>query len=441
MNVKKFIPEKIKTKYVALTVGLLIALLITTVALVASNPDVISPNIYLDDIPSTVTYTIKSGSGYYWAVRYDGKKLWESTNASYVFNSIPADSSVFIRNARYVLDSHWAINSNVTVASDGAILEREAGSGTRYAINAEGKSNIKLSGFTIKYGDKTQGSAYLLRIKNSNNIRVTDVKIQDASYASVALTGNVFNVWFTRCEMTGIQDASGRENIAVFADGGSAPCDVWVESCNFDTRGLWVDSGAYDKAERWHVNNNDFINITGDVIGLYSVEQSEIIGNTIVWNKTTNIMNGIDIRNATGTTVIGNTLKRFVTDTTPANPNVGIYAGHGAQNSLISGNTIFNCTTGISLYGASNWTVSTNTIWGCSSNGISMDDDGTYNADQNLISGNNIRDCANGIKEVSTANWNMIIDCYVLGCTTVNILTVGANTECHSCFNGTTWVT
>jgi len=37
-------------------------------------------NIYLDDFPSSATYTIKTdGSGNYWAVRYDGRVLWEST--------------------------------------------------------------------------------------------------------------------------------------------------------------------------------------------------------------------------------------------------------------------------------------------------------------------------------------------------------------------------
>jgi len=57
----------------------------------------VNPDIYLDDIPSSATYVIKTDGTNYWAVRYDGRIMFESTNASYTINEAVSngDSIVF----------------------------------------------------------------------------------------------------------------------------------------------------------------------------------------------------------------------------------------------------------------------------------------------------------------------------------------------------------
>ena len=423
----------------------IICMLLTSVISYVAFSGGSSQNIYLDDLPASATFTIKTDDTNFWAVRDDGKQLWYSTNASYVFESVYGEltsgGSVFVTFADYTLTKEILPASNTFTFSDGATLIRSAGAGTTYLMRIEDKENVTINQLTLRYADNTQGTHRLLRIKNSNNIKVQDVELQNSSAYMLSLIGNCNNIHIERCDFTGVQDTAGTNNIGVWADNGKAPTDVWVSNCYFYTRGaIWIDTGARSLSLRWHVNFNTAINVTGDVFGVYSAHQSEIIGNTILWNRDTNIMNGIDIQNASGTTISSNTLKRYANDTTPANPNVGIFVGHGALDSVVDANTVFNCTTGIILYGASNSSVTDNIIWECSSNGININDDGTYNADQNLLEGNHVRDCDYGIYEQSTADYNMIVGCYALGCTTINISVSGANTECHICFNGTSWI-
>lgn len=366
-----------------------------------------------------------------------------STNCSEVLETITAaDTSIFFKRGTYTIDSDWTLSSNMFIASDGAEIIRDQSSGTTYSLKIESLENITIRDIDFKYQNQTNGDHKGIRIKNSKNIRIENVLVHNSSAFAMQLVGNCQDIWIDKCEFRDTYNDTGHTNIGVWADGGLAPSNIWVERSYCNARSLiWIDSAAYGLCSKWHVNFNTAENVTGDVIGLYCAHQSEITGNIIVWNLVTNMMNGIDIRNATGTTVQGNTLKRYANDANTANANVGIFLGHGCQHSKVDGNTIFNTTTGIIFYGASNCSATGNVIWDCSTAGININDDGTYNSDQNSITGGHIMNCAYGIQEVSTSDWNLIVGVYVIGSTTCDISVTGANTECHASFNGTTWVT
>ena len=73
MNVKDKIPKSVRLKTYLLSLTLISLIFIGAIAYVASNGGFTAPNVYLDDIPSDVSYVVKTDGSYFWAVRYDGK--------------------------------------------------------------------------------------------------------------------------------------------------------------------------------------------------------------------------------------------------------------------------------------------------------------------------------------------------------------------------------
>lgn len=72
---------------------------------VTANP--VSPTLYLDDLPMIATYIVKTDGTNYWAIRYDGYKAYDSTNASYVFTSVLAGGGlIFVRAGTYDLGTY-----------------------------------------------------------------------------------------------------------------------------------------------------------------------------------------------------------------------------------------------------------------------------------------------------------------------------------------------
>jgi len=92
-------------------------------------------------------------------------------------------------------------------------------------------------------------------------------------------------------------------------------------------------------------------------------------------------------------------------------------------NVTITGNNIQNLTLGSTAYAY----------------GIDL-----YNAKHTIVTGNLVYSSLTtsmGIREEGTSDYNIIIGCSAFGSyDTKAISTVGANTECHLCYNGTSWI-
>ena len=122
-----------------LTLSHLLAILLTASIVSASF---VSYNLYLDAIPHTATYTIETdGAGNYRAIRYDGKVLWPSTNASYVFqsclDSMPNGGSIFWKQGIYYMNYDVTYHENITL-----IFEGEGSRVSRYHISETESATI-----------------------------------------------------------------------------------------------------------------------------------------------------------------------------------------------------------------------------------------------------------------------------------------------------------
>jgi hypothetical protein len=88
MNVKNKIPKTVKTKTYLASLILVSLIFLSTIAYVASNGGFNPPDIYLDDLPSTVEYAVSTDGSYCWATRYDGKIGFYGTNFATVMTSV-----------------------------------------------------------------------------------------------------------------------------------------------------------------------------------------------------------------------------------------------------------------------------------------------------------------------------------------------------------------
>jgi len=135
------------------------------------------------------------------------------------------------------------------------------------------------------------------------------------------------------------------------------------------------------------IDGNKFVDNT---ISIYATSSASIIANTIKYSR----QHAIVLNSAGLSTVVGNTIIRAGFGTTPAQ-----YSGVYLNNTVKA-------------------TVSSNSI---------IDNEETKTMEY-------------GIVEVGTSDWNLITSCYTIA-DTMGIYVIGANTEVHSCFNGTSWVT
>lgn len=115
----------------------------------------------------------------------------------------------------------------------------------------------------------------------------------------------------------------------------------------------------------------------------------------------------------------------------------GVYF-FGCKYSIVSDNKIFHPSDyGITLTGSHDNSISDNIIR------LTGASDGIYlctNSYCNIINDNYVTNCQRGIVIKSGCNYNMLVGDYCRDNTDVGITDNGANTEIHSCFNGTSWI-
>ena len=97
-----------------------------------------SPDVYLDDLPSTATYTIKTDGTDYWAVRDDGAMLWETTNATTLIDSSITSGDRVFRGGTYKLDGKITIDvDNIAfVGEEGENVVFEMGANAYFSIES-----------------------------------------------------------------------------------------------------------------------------------------------------------------------------------------------------------------------------------------------------------------------------------------------------------------
>ena len=154
----------------------IICMLLTSVISYVAFSSGSTQNVYLDDLPATATYTVKTDDTNFWAVRDDGKQLWYSTNASYVFQSIledsPNDADIFIKKGTYpnvtISIPHSTADRNIIIRGAGVrntIIKGGAIATDSYIFGSEQaswqKSHVTLDDLTIEGTGVEQRGVYL----------------------------------------------------------------------------------------------------------------------------------------------------------------------------------------------------------------------------------------------------------------------------------------
>jgi len=143
--------KKPKLKLLVGTNIIAVALIVILTAVIVTAPFT-SYNLYLDAFPHSATYTIETdGSGNYRAISYTGQALWDSTNASYTFNSaisaLTSGEKIFAKAGTYSIDSLITIDKPIVLEGEGGIYDAST-----YTVN----------------GTCLQGSVDILKISLTN---------------------------------------------------------------------------------------------------------------------------------------------------------------------------------------------------------------------------------------------------------------------------------
>lgn len=122
-----------------------------------------SKNVYLDDLPASATYTIKTDGVNYWAVKYDGSISWSSTDAGTVItNCVGSNREVFLTAGTY--SGH---------------------------VQISGVSNFKLVGAEgAKIQMPVSTSYNVIEIVNSNFVTIENLEIDGAKASQTFASNN-----------------------------------------------------------------------------------------------------------------------------------------------------------------------------------------------------------------------------------------------------------
>jgi len=179
------------------TIVAMAILLTATVTVILVRAQAVSSNVYLDDLPSTATYTIKTDVTNYWAVRYDGKQLWASTNVSYTMQS--AIDSMTVGEICFLI-GEYSFLTPVTVKSYIRITGEGYGSLLKLADNANcsifvSDNSSVISGFELSninlHGNRNnqQVANPLVHLYNPRRCDITACRIQQSKGDGILLEG------------------------------------------------------------------------------------------------------------------------------------------------------------------------------------------------------------------------------------------------------------
>lgn len=427
-----------KTKVSALILLCIIATVIITVA--AQTPTstfTLSPGLY----PSGPSYTVWREGSNYFAKDHNGLLAYSGTNASdLIIDCISNQGWTHLTKGTYELTNAILIDtSNVTVTGEGSetvlYIQNNA---LCNAFTISGASNVIVKDIFINGNNAnnaivTGGTNATICVTNySEDIRLENLMIYNGSDGIKSRYSNnviVDACTIKYCDYVGVV-SSGYSNNTVVTNC-VLDSNSWggVEMCGGYHYGLIVDSNHIigmnaTKQRGVVIGNGANITISNNVFSAKKVTNSFCIVIECVdsWSGSSNG----EYTTVTGNIMFGgshgiyvNYKKTFqpryivIADNVISNyTNNGVWL-NGTDNIIVSNNIMYSGTTGIYLTETQN-TVVTNNL--CFS--------GSY-----------------GIRETNTNNNNLFVANIAHTNTVANITIAGTDSECHSCFNGTTWVT
>lgn len=350
--------------------------------------------------PSAPDYTIWRESTTYYAKNGYGRiGVNYGTNLSTLLASISnPDTHFFFKSGTYVLSTVWSIFSNSIIEGEGNSTIFSLTSNSYFYV-ALGSSGTQIKNLQIN-GNIATNIGYGIQVSGDNTL-VKNCYIHHTSYPAVLVwssSGNqIINNWLADVSNSSESDPAIRVEIAT---------ETLIFG-NTITRGYESGIRTYDTSN-----------------------SSRIIGNNLDSCGMATSFGQIHSAGGDYDVIMGNTLRN--------SPNNGINL-HKTEFATVTGNTIINTTLAcIRLDDANYNTINSNTFGdGIGQNGIVIADSSNYNTFGNHVI---VGAGSYGIFEVS-GDYNSFVNCNSWGASTANLLLSGANSECHSSFNGTTWIT
>jgi hypothetical protein len=325
---------------------ILIVILSFSLGYVVAEAGFSAPNIYLDDLPSSATYTIKTDGIYYWAVRYDGKICFTSTNCSYVIcstaDSIPTGGRIVIKAS----STPYYLTSGVYTESKAVLFEGESLSYKEgYGISAYFVATTDV-GFMFTL--EGQWSSISKLTIDGNNTGSDGVLLGD-------IDQYIESSFIHHCNTYAIQLSGTNHWIK----------DNWIE---WNTIGINLNARSY-------ITNNHFVG-NGQDMSITTAYGTMISGNTF-HDSTTRAINiwGTPTNNLI---ISGNIFDQTLSAPSSINEFIIVSTGKTLYNSIISGNNVDGY--GYAAHFISvgndavldNVTAAFNTCWGLTGTGLSL---------------------------------------------------------------------
>lgn len=227
--------------------------LITVVAAIILTATIVTAsftvyNLYLDALPHTATYTMETdGSGNYRAIKYNGQALWDSTNASYVFNS-----------ARDAL------------AATGGEIFFPAGTYTfPQPLTVTGKSGISITGEGYSTEIRCSAADYIIKVRNAGRVKISDLAL--VLWYGANLGGlevyNTFSSDFNNINILGINSTDARIGVLIDKDDTDPSFEAayWNMFSNFIIRTFGTEVKITGGANAQNFIQSEFLGFTDGI--------------------------------------------------------------------------------------------------------------------------------------------------------------------------------
>lgn len=258
----------VRTVKVSVIVSLL--LLAFWAGFIFASPGFTAPNIYMDDIPSSASYVVKTDGTYFWAVRYDGKLLWSGTDDDNVIqgainNSSAIGGTVFVKAGTY--SASVTLKDNVTLyvekGASGVTVSFDSGADCTLVDEQNGFRKEYVAGVLYSFMDYRTGQFWYSGYNRTDTFANPQLPY---SY-EIFRDGSNYKM---KNGTTGQIDFSSTNASAVerFADG------------NLSSVGgiIFVKSATYNSDVGWYIHKkvkligegpfSTILNITGNVNGI-----------------------------------------------------------------------------------------------------------------------------------------------------------------------------
>jgi len=246
---------------------------------------------YLNELPASATYTIKTDGINYWAVRYDRKVFFTSINAASVFQNVnddlPSGGEIHVQKGRYVLSSRFNVSDNIKVSGEGFGTILCAANGLEEPVVYVSSDRVMLSDFQIdgNSAGQTEADTYGIEIYQAQNFAVKNVLANDTG-ADGIFVSNSHNGTLSDLQMVN----TGNHAVLIGYSSSYITLEGLVSN-NPKTEHLcieWTCDGGGVEAYNHHITASNIVGKNGNNQAIYIRDANDTVISNAVLENTTN---------------------------------------------------------------------------------------------------------------------------------------------------------